>query len=158
MAFTLELLNAANIQLLLYPPLTIAGQSGAQSIPTNAFTAITWTTPTVDTYTMWSVANPTRITPKVAGTYTVVATVGLAVNGTGGRAVEICKNGVGTIVAQVSHSNAGAAFNTVIQVTASVACNGTTDYFEVYVDQASGGALNTVIAVTSVTAQLTHLA
>jgi hypothetical protein len=156
MASSLEVLNAANIQFLRNPPLLILAQTSAQALTNGAFVAITWPTPGVDTYAAWSAANPTRITPKVAGTYQVTGSIGWAVNGTGGRTAQLCKNGVANVVNQVSVGNSGSAFNTVVQVTALIACNGTTDYFELYSDQNSGVNLNSVVGVTSLTAQLVH--
>jgi hypothetical protein len=153
---SLEILNAAWLQLLLYPPQLTVAQGTLQPLATNTFVAMSWATPSVDTYVGWSAANPTRYTPKVAGTYLVKGTVAIVPNGTGGRTAQVCKNGVANVVDLCSIGNSGASFNSVVQVTATVACNGSTDYFELYADQNSGASLNTVITLTQMTAQLLH--
>jgi hypothetical protein len=157
MASSLEVLNAANIQFLRNTPLFIASQTGAQSLANGAFTAITWPTPTDDTYTGWSAGSPTKYTAKVAGTYLVIGAIGFAANATGGRIVQLTKNGVGNVVSQSAVTNAGAGFNCVTQVTAMVAFNGSTDYVELYSDQNSGGALNSIVGVTYMMIQWIHV-
>lgn len=154
MSDTLAVINLANIQFLLNPPLFIASQTAAQTLATATITALTWPTPTTDVYGMWAAGNPTRITPKVPGYYTIVGSCGFAVNSTNSRSVSIRKNGSGTDINQVTAQANG--FNTVIQVVSIVQFNGTTDYVEVYADQISGGNLNTVTGITSVTAQMIH--
>lgn len=154
MASTLELLNAANVQFLTNPPLLIASQTGAQTISNATITALTWPSPTVDTYTAWSAGNPTRITPKYPGYYSITGSVAFAVNGSGARSVAIRKNGVATDLFQTTAAASG--FNQVNQVTGILLFNGSTDYVEIYVDQVSGGNLNTVVTLTSVTALWVH--
>lgn len=156
MASALEILNAANNQFLRNAPLFVANQTGVQSLGNAAFVAVTWPTPVTDTYGGWSAGSPTRYTAKVAGTYLVIGSIGWAANATGGRVAQLSKNGVANVLAQSAIFNAGAGFNTVTQVMDLVAFNGSTDYVELYSDQNSGGALNSVVAVTSMTAQWYH--
>lgn len=124
-------------------------------MPTSAFTAVTWAAPTLDPYTFYSAAHPTRCTPQQPGWYLVIANLGYAPNATGARVGEIQKNG-STIINQVSNGNAGSGFNTVIGVMSLVQCNGSSDYFELVGDQNSGASLNTVPAVTTLTALWVH--
>lgn len=148
MASALEILNAAQLQFERNPPKLIVAQSVLQAIPNTTTTAITWPTPSVDTYGAYSAGTPTRATPKVAGTYLVVATIAYAANATGGRNATIFKNGA-TTIATASAGNATATWNSDIQVTFPVAFNGSTDYIEINANQNSGGSLNTVITITN---------
>lgn len=156
MALTLELLNAAALAIETNPPLVIVMQASAQSLASAGFTALTWPSPTEDTYSGWSSGHPTRYTPQVSGIYLVTGSIGFVANATGGRVAQLCQNGVSNVINQASTASAGSTFNSVVQVTSMIPCNGTTDYFELYSDQSSGGALNSVAAVTSMTAFLIH--
>lgn len=156
MATTLELLNAATLAIEQNPPLLIVSQASTQSLANTGFTAITWPSPSTDTYSGWSSGHPTRYTPTVSGIYLVIGSIGFANNATGGRVAQLCQNGVGNVINQSSAGSASATLNTVTQVTAMIQCNGSTDYWELYSDQNSGGALNSVVGTTSMTAVLIH--
>lgn len=156
MALTLELLNAAVVAIEQNPPLLIVSQASAQSLANSGFTALTWPSPGTDTYSGWSSGHPTRYTPTVSGVYLVTGSIGFAANATGGRVAQLCQNGVGNVINQVAGASAGSVFNSVVQVTSMITCNGTGDYFELYSDQLSGGALNSVAGVTTLTAFLIH--
>lgn len=156
MATSLEIINAANLQFLLNTPQLQVAQTSAQSLGNSVFTAVTWPSPTVDNYSGWASGTPTRYTPKVAGTYLVVGSIAFAPNATGGRTAQLCKNGVANVIAVSSVGNSTSSFNTVVQVTSFMVCNGTTDYFELYADQNSGGALNSVVTITSLNVQWIH--
>ena len=135
-------MNAANIQFLRNTPLTVVNTPASQSLTSSASTAIIWSTPVLDNYTAWVVGTPTRITAKVAGWYEINGSVSYAVNATGFRVAQISKNGA-TNQAQTATTNAGAVANTVVQVSALVQFNGSTDYIELVANQASGGLLAT---------------
>ncbi len=156
MAATLELLNAATLAIETNPPLLIVSQSSTQPLSSGGFSAITWPSPTNDTYSGWSSGAPTRYTPNVSGIYLVIGSIGFAPNATGGRTAQLCKNGVGNVVNQSSVGNSGASYNTVVQVTSFISCNGTTDYFELYSDQNSGSSLSSVVGNTSLAVVLIH--
>lgn len=155
MASGLEVINASFIDFLTNVPLMIAAQASPQTLTTATITALTWPAPSVDTYTGWAAGTPTRYTPKVSGYYHIVGSASFAVNSTGSRSVSIRKNGVATDINQVT-AVPSSAFNQSIQVVSTIFFNGSTDYFEVYVDQGSGGNLNTVVTLTSVTARWVH--
>lgn len=154
MSDTLSVLNMANVQFLLNPPLLLASQSVAQTLTTATITALTWQTPAYDPYVMWAGGTPTRITPTVAGYYAFAGSCGFAVNGSGARSISIRKNGVATDINQTTAAPSG--FNAVLQVVSIIQMNGTTDYVEIYVDQNSGGNLNTVTGITTVAAKWEH--
>lgn len=148
MASSLEILNAARLQFENNPPRLMIAQTSVQALASSAIVTLTWQAPTFDNYTMWAVGNPTRVTPKVSGTYLVIATASYQPNATGGRNCSIVKNGV-TNVVTTSSGNATVSFNSNQQCSGFVTCNGSTDYFEVQADQNSGVSLNTVVALTS---------
>lgn len=152
---TLAIINLTNVQFLSNTPLLSAVQTAPQTVTTSTITALTWPTPSVDTYTGWAAGSPTRYTAKYPGYYRIVGSVAFASNATGSRSVAIRMNGVATDLNQVTTQANG--FNTVLQVESIQLFNGSTDYFEVYVDQSSGGNLNTVVTLTSVTAQWIHV-
>lgn len=135
------------ITFLMNPPIAQYAQTSTQSLPSSAFTAITWPTPTLDYYGGYSASTPTRYTPTAAGWYLAIGNVGFASTSSapGARDVQICKNGTGNVINEVSLGNA-AAFNTVVGVASLVFCNGTTDYLEVYADQNSGAPIASVVS------------
>jgi len=123
--------------------------TAAQSIPNNTGTAITFDTEQIDQGTASSnmhdiVTNTSRIVCRVAGLYTISATLPFVVNGTGLRLAYIRLNGTtstpGTQVIQPP--NAGflttIALSTIYRLAIS-------DYIELMGFQSSGGALNTSI-------------
>ncbi len=156
------LLNAQiynGLTYLLNPPIATLVQTSVQTLTTSTVTAITWPTPAVDTYSGWASGTPTRYTPQVQGYYLAVGNIGFASTSSapGARDAQICKNGTGTVVNEVSLGNA-AAFNTIVGVASLVFCNGTTDYLELYADQNSGANMNTVVGGrTSFTIMWIHL-
>jgi hypothetical protein len=158
MATGLEVFNAAQIAILLRPPLFIVTQTNAQSLTSGTDTAITWTAPTVDTYNGWSAGNPSRWTPPMAGYYLVTVQVSWAVNSTGNRLAEIHKNGSATASYQEAMPATATGNQTTAAVSGIVQLNGSTDYIEAWGYQNSGGALNTNPAQTSMTAVLVRIA
>lgn len=127
-------------------------QTVAQSIPTGAFTALTFDTEDADYAGGHStVTNPTRYTGVHPGWYFVQGTFGITSSATGRRIVGIRKNGTGTGNPTDARSDAAAAASVqVFDVSGLVFLNGTTDYIEVVAFQDSGGALNTVVSSTDI--------
>lgn len=118
--------------------------SSVQSMPgSNAMTALNFDTEALDSDGGHStVTNTSRYTASVPGTYLVIGTVAWASNTTGDRRIQIGLNGSGV----VGSATAFDPVNAVIcahQTQALVTMNGTTDYVEVMVAQASGAALST---------------
>lgn len=156
MASSLEILNAANVQFLRNTPLTVVNTPAAQTLTSGTTASIIWSTPTFDNYTAWVVGTPSRVTPKVAGWYEINGAVGFAPNATGIRIVQLAKNGV-TTLAQSTTSNVGGGFNCVVQISALVQFNGSTDYVELQADQTSGAGLATLSQLlTSLSVQWVH--
>jgi hypothetical protein len=145
------------ITFLTNPPIATLVQTSTQSIATSTSTAVTWPTPTVDTYSGWASGTPTRYTPQVAGYYLCIGNLGFAAtSAVGARDAQIEKNGT-TVVNEVGVGNAGTSYSTVIGVVSMVFCNGTSDYIELYANQNSGGALATVVSGrTSLTVMWIH--
>lgn len=143
------------VTFLLNPPAFTAAQTSVQSIANASTIQLIWPTPTLDTYGGWASGTPTRYTPQVAGYYDIAATYGCVANATNDRDILVQRNG--STIAQQSLTAATASDTTCIQVVAPlVFFNGTGDYFEIAVVQRSGGALNTVIALTQVSAKFSH--
>ena len=110
------------------------------SIPTGAFTAMTFDTEDFDNDTMHStVTNPGRITFTHAGIYRVTANIQLASSAVGSnRALEIRLNGT-TVIAEV---NLLPAATLLAECLSTIYSFSAADYVEALVFQDSGGGLN----------------
>lgn len=130
------------------PTLTFTGcrvyGSANQSINTATVTALSFNTERYDTDTMHdNSTNPTRITCKTAGTYSLKGMIGWAANATGWRACYLRING-STYIAALRANSTGAvdANYFIISTDYVMAVN---DYAELAVEQNSGGALNVIV-------------
>lgn len=121
-------------------------QTVAQSIGNGTPTALSLDTEDIDTDNGHStVTNTSRYTPATAGRFQLSGGVGWASNATGYRTGELWKNGSvlnggGTVLPAVN--GAQSRFPT---RTLTTTANGSTDYFELWVNQNSGGALLTAV-------------
>ncbi|SHL76017.1 hypothetical protein [Streptomyces yunnanensis] len=126
------------------PPVCSVYATAVQSMPgSNAMTALIFDTTVLDSDGGHSnVTNPSRYTATVPGTYLVIGAVAWVSNTTGDRRIQIALNGAGVTGSAASFD----PMNPVIcahQAQALVTMNGTTDYVEVMVAQASGTSLST---------------
>jgi hypothetical protein len=160
---SLEVLNSAYTTLLLSltdagelsvpGPISISGKQAvngpafrayvdtAQTITSGSQQKVTFGTETFDTNNNFATS---RFTPTVEGYYQLNATVRIAGGSSTGEAmIVIWKNGSeysrGT---NESGTEQGANFYS-MQVSDIVFANGTTDYFEIYIQQASGSSKDT---------------
>jgi len=132
--------------LIGYGPNRPAGrmvQTVAQTGIANATqTAVTFTTEDYDTHNFHSTSsNTSRVTPTVAGLYTVRGAVSV-IGQTDYTFVEstLRFNGA-TYMAPATRLTPSATTGTlIVPVAASIACNGTTDYFELTFRLTRGGA------------------
>lgn len=117
-----------------------------QSIANATFTKVTFDTETFDTNNNFA---SSRFTPTVAGYYQFNYGVGLNVTA-GNAGVYFYKNG--SPIANGGYANGASQIGSYIWVNGACLCflNGSTDYVEVYVYQAAGGAVNTSSGVNSV--------
>lgn len=114
-----------------------------QSVANNTTTVVTWSSAEYDDATLWAGGNPTRLTVPTGWTRVrLTANIGWASSNAGRRILEVRKNGASQWGLPLVHgpvaSNARTNQNGVSSVVAVTAG----DYFEVYVTQNSGGALN----------------
>lgn len=151
MASSLEILNAARIQFLLYPPECIIVQTATTS---TIATGLGWTSvgfadgAVIDNYTSHSnVTNNTRVTIQVAGWYTVGGAVCYAPNATGVRGARCSKNGTAIQGSAIIVNNVGGVVDTSVDTAAprDVQC-AVGDYIELQTNQTSGANLATAIA------------
>lgn len=135
------------VNFLANVPLFVGEQTIAQSVNSAAFTAITWDTNVIDTYSGHStVTNPSRYTAQVAGTYRIHARDSFGASATGRRMGKIMKNGADLLGSQVEVAvNPTASGLTTVWSEYEVAC-AVSDYLEFFVYQSSGGALGTSVA------------
>jgi hypothetical protein len=128
------------------PPITRLVQQAVQSAANATNAAITFGAGSeeIDTHGFHDTAvNPTRITPTKAGRYRAAGTVNMAATGAVTiLAAFIGKNGASVQPFVRMKPNATAS-TPASSATAIVEMNGTTDYVELFVNQTSGGALNT---------------
>lgn len=123
-------------------PAFSAYAGSAQSIANTTHTKIQLNTEVFDTNSNFDSTTNYRFTPTVAGYYQITGSVQLA-STSAISAVEIYKNG--GIAAQGRGVGTG-GLNQAGNVSAILYANGSTDYFELYVYQPSGGAINTTAA------------
>lgn len=131
-----------SVTFLANPPHLMCVQTAAQSIPNAAFTALTFDTNTVDSYSGHStVTNTSRYVAQVAGWYWVA---GVYATTNIGSALDfgpqIRKNG--TAVQGLTVAAASAGTNQGLQVAGPVFLL-IGDYVEIYAFQSSGAAHNT---------------
>lgn len=127
-------------------PVGFMQQAVAQSMPDNTMTAITWTTETYDTHGYHDTAvNNTRVTPLLAGYYTVEGAYWSA-SMTTPVSIDafIRKNGVTTIPAGTK--TLGVSTTQAMWAGTQIEMNGSTDYFELCGTQDSTGAVNTTVS------------
>jgi hypothetical protein len=130
-------LSTATAGVPVNGPAFSASNSTTQSISTATFTKVTLDTEAYDTNSNFA---SSRFTPTVAGYYQVIASVRDGTGGATGQFISnIYKNGA--VLNQNIVACAGAVGITSV-CSAIVYMNGSTDYLEQYVYQASGSAMN----------------
>ena len=143
--------NSGNVMLqyngVATPAFSVYQNASAQSIASGNFTKVTFDTKVFDTNNNFA---SSTFTPTVAGYYQLNAQVRLdGASGTGEMMIVIWRNGSeykrGTNQQGVQIATSFWAMT----VSSLVYANGTSDYFEIYVQQTSGGSL-TVTAVNTV--------
>lgn len=129
-------------------PLVRLIQQAAQSIAnTPATVALTFGSGSedIDTHAFHDVStNTSRVTPTIAGYYRCTATYAVAANTATQLLVVLGKNGA-LVQPLVRHTPAATSAAKSVTTTAILSANGSTDYFEMLVQQNSGGALNTQV-------------
>lgn len=119
-------------------------KASAQSVADSAYAALTFDTEDYDDFACHeSVTHPTRITPVTAllGVWDIHAQVEFASNATGDRWIELRKNN--TMFAGTKIMTARGTGTTIVAIRSLVAVVAS-DYIEAFVEQTSGGSLNTV--------------
>lgn len=119
------------------------GHSAAQAIPNNVSTPVTFNTERHDTDGMHDTAvNPSRITIKTPGIYSLKAGGQFAAHATGFRVLSIRKNGA-TVLSEVQQDGDTGDQNALtLGVPATDVLLAAGDYVELFAYQNSGGALN----------------
>lgn len=132
--------NITTLQAENRGPAFSAYQSSAQSIPSGTFTKVTCTVEEFDTNNNYDNATNYRFQPTVAGYYQIEGAVEL-VSSAVSMGATLYKNGTefkrGVVSGTTINSGQGSTVSTLVQM------NGTTDYVELYVYQASGAAIST---------------
>lgn len=125
-------------------PIFFGYQATAQSIPNNAFTAVSLDSESVDSDGGHSTStNTSRYVFQVAGRYRVHGIASFTANATGIRAVKLNVNGSGVVISSEQIVlPTGSVASTVLTSVPVLAAVG--DYVELLVYQNSGAALNTV--------------
>lgn len=148
----LNALAVANPQYLydlaIDPPRCDLARNANQAITTNG--NVSWDTETVDTDTMWAIGNPTQIIPQTAGRYHVDVNVGFAnVGDTTARTLNVQKNGANLTYDNGERRLAENGAITRLNWSGDVVVNGSTDYINVFVQEAyAGGSVNLTGRIT----------
>lgn len=130
-----------NVSFLANPPACRVYNNAAQSVASATFTALAFNSERFDTDNMHdTVTNNSRITINTAGLYVVTGHVEWAANTTSERIVEFLVNGTNEVAVQRQSANTtGGAHLFSITTMLKLAA---TDYIQLRVYQATGGALN----------------
>jgi hypothetical protein len=139
------------LKFLLDPPRVAVRNTGAQSIPTGAFTALTFNTEDYDNETPTSmhslITNLSRLTAQTTGTYLVGGLCTFTGNATGRRGLRWRVNaGVNPVPGSQVIIAAGTAANVSVQARVMYVPLAVGDFLELEAFQDSGAALNTVVA------------
>jgi len=113
-----------------------------QSIPNNAWTAMSFDFVLFDTGSYFSLLQPTRLTVPSTAKYLIVARGFLFPNASGLRGIGIRRNGFSTISTSYFNNLGAAAGTSVLTYTMAALLAG--DYVEMMLYQDSGAALNSV--------------
>jgi hypothetical protein len=135
------------INFLLDPPRCSLYMSAADSIANNTWEMLSWDSESWDNDSMHSTSsNTSRLTFPTAGRYLIVVNALFDANGTGGRAINLTKNGAGArSSSNVVLSDGGVAATATAATRVAVTIErefAAADYVEAWVWQSSGGALN----------------
>jgi hypothetical protein len=159
-AYTTNLFSLTDAGSLSIPgPFSISGKQAVngpafsayaaailQTIPNGTLTKVLFQTEEFDTNSNYA---SSTFTPTVEGYYQLNAEVRLdGASGTGEMMIMLYKNGAGYKRGTNQQGTQIAANFWAMQVSTVVYANGTTDYFEIYVQQGSGGSVS-VTAVNS---------
>jgi hypothetical protein len=124
--------------------------TGTQSVANTTATAITFDAEVIDnpsgTGFHSTVSNISRVIPTVAGRYFLVGGVCFPAAGTGSFLAQFRKNGavvLGAAPYQDKQLYTSGFVALTAQCHATLTANGTTDYFELWTNQNSGGSLST---------------
>lgn len=124
--------------------------TGTQTIANTTPTAVTFNAEVIDnpagTGFHSTVSNISRVTPTVAGRYFLVGGVCFPAAGTGSFVAQFRKNGavvLGAAPYQDKQLYTSSFIALMAQSHATLVANGTTDYFELWTNQNSGGNLTT---------------
>lgn len=128
-------------------PTFSAYQSTLQSVPNASFTKLQFQTEVWDTNSNYDNVTNYRFTPTVAGYYQLNASVQYSTSVAGLNVMAIYKNGSVFIRGVLINTNAAYGNS----ISGLVYANGSTDYFEIYVYQGSGGSLNTDASTSTYT-------
>lgn len=132
------------------PPTAKVVRTTGQSIPNNTNTAVIWNTETWDTDNMVNLATyNTRVTIQTAGKYSFNFHGFFYPNSTGIRRAMIYKNGVYTPSLAFDNHSAASSGSDTVSFSFSDSCS-VGDYYEVYVYQTSGAALELTFAAFEV--------
>lgn len=116
--------------------------SGAQTLTTAEFNALTFDTESFDTDSYYSSGSPTKLTVTTAGKYLITGAVDFTSNATGQRSIAIRLNGTTYVSWQWVQAANGNRTALSIAAIVSAAAN---DYYELIGTQNSGGDLATEV-------------
>jgi hypothetical protein len=122
------------------PAVFAYGTTNAQSIPTGTPTKIILNAELFDTNNCFDSTTNYRFTPNVAGYYQISFATQFDYLGASRGWVYLYKNGSSFIFQEQPNNSASSTYPSLMLTNCLVYANGTTDYFEIYVQQNSGGS------------------
>ena len=121
----------------------LAYLTSAQSLANDTNTQLVFDVASYNTPTIWSAVSPRRFTiPSNVTLVKITAGVVIEANATGRRLIKILKNGIPFVGGASSSVNAVSGGATRMSVTTAIVTTVATDYFECFVYQDSGVALD----------------
>jgi hypothetical protein len=121
------------------PAVFAYGTTNAQTIATSTITKIIFNGKIFDTNNCFDSTTNYRFTPNVAGYYQISFTTQFDYIGSWRAFVYLYKNGSNFLFQEQPNGMAASTYPSLTLNPVLVYANGTTDYFEIYVEQRSGG-------------------
>lgn len=133
------------LNYLLAPPILEIEQIVSQTLANGTFTALTFTSESVDSSGMHSTSvNTSRATAVYPGYYRTDGAHGSVANATGSRYTSLGRNGTILSASQTNQLSNGGTLNTVTGARSKLIYLGVGDYAEIFGWQNSGGNLGTI--------------
>lgn len=115
----------------------------ALSIPNNAWTEITWTSPLIDNLDIWNADTPTKLNLLYSGIYDIGFYIQWADNATGRRGIQIEADTIGDLMPRLSSIHPAIQYSSNLDMLGGIVGIKGSSPFSIKLFQNSGGSLAT---------------